>query len=232
MQNKKSQPGSGPNRQWLNADLQLPVIVDSSTMDWQPSPSTTVWRKRLHLSGPIEAGLVTSVVRYEVGSSFHPHEHPDGEEIFVLEGVFSDEHGDWPAGTYLLNPEGFRHAPFSNDGCVLFVKLRQYSGVREHLCLRTDSVPWQATETARRSVKTLYQSPDFAESMQLERWDPSDTTQTIDNDGGLELFVLAGRLDRPQGPLGRGTWLRFPVGEPVCFTTASGCEFYLKRGHL
>ena len=52
----------------------------------------------------------------------------------MLDGVFSDEHGDWPAGSYLLNPEGFRHAPFSREGCLLFVKLRQFPGLdRNHV---------------------------------------------------------------------------------------------------
>ena len=110
----------------LNGDIGVRACMDTASMTWQPSPSGTVWRKRLHLVGGAESGQVTSVVRYEPGSSFPAHDHPDGEEILVLEGVFSDEHGDWPAGTYLLNPEGFRHAPFSREGCRLFVKLRQY----------------------------------------------------------------------------------------------------------
>ena len=80
-------------------------------MEGQPSPSGAVLRKRLHLVGPPESGQVTSVVRYQPGATFPEHGHPEGEEILVLDGTFSDEHGDWPAGTYLLNPEGFHHAP-------------------------------------------------------------------------------------------------------------------------
>ena len=102
--------------QSINGDLAVRVAVDTAAMEWTASSSGTVWRKRVHLVGPAESGQVTSVVRYEPSSTFHGHHHPDGEEILVLDGVFSDEHGDWPAGTYLLNPEGFRHAPFSRDG--------------------------------------------------------------------------------------------------------------------
>ena len=83
----------------INGDLSARVAVDTAAMDWTPSPSGTVWRKRVHLVGPPESGQVTSVVRYEPSSDFHVHEHPDGEEILVLDGVFSDDHGDWPAGT-------------------------------------------------------------------------------------------------------------------------------------
>src|SRR5690348_18389476 len=93
----------------IHGDLSVRVVVHTSSMAWNASPSSTVWRKRLHLVGPAESGQVTSVVRYQERSQFPPHPHPDGEEILVLAGVFSDEHGDWPAGSYLLNPEGFRH---------------------------------------------------------------------------------------------------------------------------
>lgn len=109
----------------INGDLSRRVSVDTERLPWTPSPSGSVWRKRVHRVGPAESGQVTSIVRYEAGSRFPAHDHPEGEEILVLDGVFSDDHGDWPAGTYLLNPEGFRHAPFSREGCVLFVKLRQ-----------------------------------------------------------------------------------------------------------
>jgi hypothetical protein len=157
--------------QTINGDLAARVAVDTAAMEWTPSPSGTVWRKRVHLVGPVESGQVTSVVHYEPRSTFHGHDHPDGEEILVLDGVFSDEHGDWPAGTYLLNPEGFRHAPFSREGCVLFVKLRQFPGrTRAHVVTRTDTVAWQPTARAGVAVRPLYSQAGFADSMRLERW--------------------------------------------------------------
>src|SRR5215470_15745597 len=146
----------------INGDLSVRVAIDTAAMDWSPSPSGSVWRKRVHLVGPSESGQVTSVVRYEPRSTFHVHDHPDGEEILVLDGVFSDEHGNWPAGTYLLNPEGFRHAPFSRGGCVLFVKLRQFPGrSREHLAITIDSVPWQPGARPGTDVRFLYSQAGF-----------------------------------------------------------------------
>jgi hypothetical protein len=67
----------------------------------------------------------------------------------VLQGVFSDELGDWPAGTFLLNPEGFQHAPFSKPGCMLFVKLRQFPGrERRHVVVDTRRLAWEASAIA------------------------------------------------------------------------------------
>ena len=128
----------------LNADFSRPAAMDTARMDWQASPSPTVWRKRLDLVDG-EFSRVTSVVRYDPNSAFHEHGHPQGEEILVLDGVFSDEHGDYPVGTFLLNPAGFRHAPFSQDGCVLFVKLCQFAGAgRDHVVVDTRQGDWQA----------------------------------------------------------------------------------------
>jgi ChrR-like protein with cupin domain len=44
----------------------------------------------------------------------------------VLEGVFQDEHGDYPTGTYVRNPPTSSHTPASEAGCTIFVKLWQF----------------------------------------------------------------------------------------------------------
>ena len=157
----------------INGNLSVRAVADTTLMKWASSPSGSVWRKRVHLVGPPESGQVTSVVRYEPASRFPAHDHPAGEEILVLEGVFSDEHGDWPAGTFLLNPEGFRHAPFSESGCVLFVKLRQFPGrQRRHVVVDTHKLAWVPSSIPSVAHKPLYQQAGFSDLMCLERWEP------------------------------------------------------------
>jgi anti-sigma factor ChrR (cupin superfamily) len=215
----------------INGDLSVRVAVDTAAMQWTPSPSRTVWRKRVHLVGPVESGQVTSVVRYEPNSIFHAHEHPDGEEILVLDGVFSDEHGDWGAGTYLLNPEGFRHAPFSREGCVLFVKLRQYPGrAREHVVAVTQTMPWQTGDRDGVGVRPLYSQPGFADTVRLERWAPGASAGRRTYVHGAELFVLRGAFEDEQGRFGERAWLRLPPGGSHTPLTAGGCELYIKEG--
>ena len=218
----------------LNGDLGVRVAVDTAAMEWTASPSGTVWRKRVHLVGPAESGQVTSVVRYEPRSTFHAHAHPDGEEILVLEGVFSDEHGDWPVGTYLLNPEGFRHAPFSREGCVIFVKLRQYPGrTRRHIVTVSVELPWQATRLAGVDVRPLYSQPEFVDTTRLERWAPGTALGRVEYANGAELFVLSGAFTDEGGQFAAGAWIRMPKGSahsPVA--GQSGCELYIKEGGL
>jgi anti-sigma factor ChrR (cupin superfamily) len=192
-----------------------------------------VVRKRVHLVGPAEKGQVTSVVRYEAGSTFPAHDHPDGEEIFVLEGVFSDERGDWPAGTYLLNPEGFRHAPFSRPGCVLFVKLRQFPGRnRKGVAIATPGLLWQPGTSPGIEIKPLYSQDGFTDSTRLERWVAGTERGRVSYPAGAELFVLDGELEDETGRFGAGAWLRFPVGSRHAPTTTGGCVLYIKEGGL
>ncbi|MEM1263124.1 MAG: cupin domain-containing protein [Pseudomonadota bacterium] len=198
-------------------------------MDWASSPSGTVFRKRVHLVGPPEAGQVTSLVRYAPEASFPAHDHPEGEEILVLDGVFSDEHGDWPAGTYLLNPEGFRHAPFSAAGCLLFVKLRQFPGQdREHHVTQTQNQRWQRTDTDGVEQMNLYTQSGFTDTMQLKRWAPDSELPVLRYDNGVEYFVVAGSFADEHGDYNLHSWLRLPPGSSHRPRTVTGCTVYVK----
>lgn len=127
----------------LNMDFSQRIVIDNRDREWVPSPRPGVWRKPLAREDA-ERGHATSIVRYDPGSKFHAHDHPLGEEILVLSGTFSDETGDYPAGTYFRNPEGFRHAPFSEEGCELLVKLHHFQDDDSaHVVIDTLTTPFQ-----------------------------------------------------------------------------------------
>jgi anti-sigma factor ChrR (cupin superfamily) len=215
----------------LNGDLGERVVVDTADMDWSASPSASVWRKRLHRVGPAESGQVTSVVRYEPDSSFPPHDHPDGEEILVLRGIFSDEAGDWRAGSYLLNPEGFRHAPFSRKGCIILVKLRQAPGLgRRHVQLQSRDLVWEATDLTGVRSKALYSQEGFSDRMRLEAWGAETGAIRRSWPQGVEIFVVRGELRDENGVYREGTWLRLPEGSSQYSASDRGCELYIKEG--
>jgi hypothetical protein len=215
----------------IHGDLSVRVVVDTKSLPWTASPSATVWRKRLHLVGPAESGQVTSLVRFEENSKFHPHDHPEGEEILVLEGVFSDEYGDWPAGSYLLNPEGFRHAPFSRDGCLLFVKLRQFPGRdRLHVAASTEAISWQSSQG--HATKQLYAQAGYGDTTRLERWPAGSLLGYLDYPNGAELFVLSGAFQDEYGTYDKHTWVRLPARWRHRPKSTDGCELYIKEGGL
>lgn len=216
----------------LNTDFSKRVEMNVDAMEWLASPSRTVWRKRFDLMDG-EYGRVTSVVRYDPDSSFPAHDHPEGEEILVLEGTFSDEHGDYPAGTYLLNPPGFRHAPFSREGCTLFVKLYQYGGDgREHHIIDTNAGTWQPTGLDGVSKQPLYEHPDHPERVALFRLAPGASVPRHDHPGGEEVYVIDGSIEDEHGGCATGTWLRMPPGSVHEPFSKEGCTLYVKAGHL
>ena len=173
----------------LNADLSKRVAVATAAMPWSPSPSPSVWRKRVHRAGPAESGQVTSVVRYDAGSDFPVHEHPDGEEILVLDGVFQDEHGDFSAGSYIRNPPQSRHTPGSDEGCVILVKLWQFDlADRTHVRIDTNKMA-AVPDRDRPGVAVTPLFADGRETVRLERWD-AGAVVAPDTDGGAEVFVL------------------------------------------
>lgn len=68
-------------------------------------------------------GEHSALVRWQPGTVFNAHRHWGGEEIYVLDGVFEDEFGRYPKGTWLRNPHMSQHAPFSQESCTIFVKV-------------------------------------------------------------------------------------------------------------
>ncbi len=222
----------------LRADPSILEIVHTDALPWVPSPSPGVERKRLSLSGPAEAGRVTSIVRYLPGSRFPAHPHPDGEEILVLRGVFSDERGDHPEGTFLLNPEGYAHAPYSVEGCELLVRLRQYPGRgRTQVRVDTRTAPWEPVDLGdgpRPDVARLqlYAEPEHPETMHLLRIDAGASIPTVAMPGGEELYVLEGTLADEHGAYRAGTWVRYPPGARHTPRTSTGCRVLVKKGHL
>ena len=215
----------------LNAELSVRLAIDTDAMAFTPSPGGHVLRKRLHRVGPAEAGQVTSIVQYQPGAQFPAHDHPEGEEILVLDGIFSDEHGDWPAGTYLLNPEGFRHSPFSKDGCLLFVKLRQFPGRdRQHIALQTRDEAWRPSVRKTCSWKKLYAQEPYTDFMRLERWDSPQEMGQLNFPQGAELLVLEGGFADGQGHYPVHAWLRIPAGGTLTPVSDAPCEVYIKEG--
>ncbi|GAB4390970.1 MAG: cupin domain-containing protein [Kiloniellaceae bacterium] len=220
----------------LNADFSRPARMSTAEMNWQASPSPTVWRKRLDLVDG-EFSRVTSVVRYDADSAFHQHGHPQGEEILVLDGVFSDEHGDYPAGTFLLNPAGFNHAPFSKEGCIIFVKLCQFPGQgRDHVVIDSNAAEWQAAAPGVEELP-LYSDDHYPEDIRLLRLSagaavPPALLSPETAPKGLEIFVIAGELADGEERAAAGAWIREPRGVSHPFAATAETTIYLKRNHL
>ena len=185
----------------LNSDLNTRAIMHGADLPWIPSPQTGVERRPLYRVGG-EQARATSLVRYALGSSFSAHIHSGGEEFLVLQGVFEDEHGSYPVGTYVRNPPGSRHSPAAGIGCMIFVRLRQFHiHDQEHLI----------THLQAQGNQVLFESEH--ERVWVQDMPPS-SYRKLANLRGLEIFVLEGELTFDDQPLKHLDWIRLPAGDP------------------
>ncbi|MCR9277862.1 MAG: cupin domain-containing protein [Pseudomonadaceae bacterium] len=215
----------------MNGNFLEPAAAHHSDADWIASPMAGVHRHPLDRIGA-EVARATSIVRYAPGSAFSPHVHTGGEEFLVLEGVFQDEHGDYPAGTYVRNPPQSSHTPGAEPGCVIFVKLWQFEP-SDRTFVRTDinKIPAMPDPT-RAGVSVAGLFDDGREHVSIEHWS-ANSIVTLSADFGIELFVINGSFEFSDDAFENWSWLRLPEGGSASVTTGErGARVWIKRNHL
>ena len=214
----------------INADFDQPVVMRPEEMKWVLSPLPGVERKMLDRVGE-EVARATSLVRYAPGSFFDPHVHGGGEEFLVIEGVFSDEHGDFPAGTYVRNPIGTRHKPHSRDGCIILVKLHQFDPADiAHFSVHMDDLDLE--DGGAPGVEFAWLHDFEGESVKIVRLAAGSSYPLHSHDGGSETFILQGSLTDEHGHYPAGSWERTPPGWCHQPYSEKGCLAWVKTGHL
>ncbi len=215
----------------LNADFTKRVVVHPDEVEWLSSPMPGVDRRMLDRIGG-EVARATTIVRYAPQSKFSSHVHTGGEEFIVLDGVFQDEHGDFPVGSYIRNPPTSSHTPGSESGCTIFVKLWQFDPEdRTQIMInmnKTEPVP--AAQRPGVSVVPLYR--DDLETVRMETWGP-DAVVEMDLPEGAEFLVLEGSFVEGADRLRSHSWLRVPQGGVLnAVAGPSGAKVWMKLRHL
>ncbi|MFK3991483.1 MULTISPECIES: cupin domain-containing protein [unclassified Psychrobacter] len=214
----------------INADFTRRAALITEQHQWIKSPQNGVERVMLDRVGA-EKARATSLVRYAPNSYFPHHLHPGGEEILVLSGTFSADDKHYPAGWYLRNPPTSGHKPYSDEGTVIFVKLRQMPADEPHyVAIDTkDKAHWQ--QQGSRDVCPLFSGDN--EQVSLQRIKAGELLFNEAVCGGAEILVLAGELIDEGQVYQRGGWIRLPAGEHAQIQAGSeGATVYLKTGHL
>ncbi|KZN12312.1 cupin domain-containing protein [Marinomonas sp. TW1] len=210
----------------LNMDFAQTVVIDTNQEEWIGSPMTGVFRKPLARE-EAERGHATSIVQYQPKSVFRPHPHPLGEEILVLSGVFSDETGDFKAGSYFRNPPGTSHAPHSGEGCLLLVKLHQFHPSDLNRVSLDAANIWNQKDS---SILPLYQYGE--ERVYLIRMLGENTLTTLALSKAVEVFVISGQANYGEHTLSAGVWFREPSFSPKDWRVDGECFIWLKTGHF
>ena len=215
----------------LHADMNHKAVVHAAQLDWLASPIHGVERRMLHRLGD-EVAQATSIVRYAPGSQFSAHTHSGGEEFLVLEGVFQDEHGDYPAGSYIRNPPLSRHIPGSEKGCTIFVKLWQFDPLdRQHVVVHTEQMA-RVADAKRPGVRVSPLFMDAHEDVRLEEWAPHTLIELPLPKGG-EFLLLQGDFIEGGESFTTHSWLRLPPGSHLSAQTDKhGAKLWVKLHHL
>ncbi len=215
----------------VNAEFSQRVLLHGAQMPWVDSPIAGVQRRMLDRIGD-EVARATSIVRYAPGSQFSPHTHSGGEEFIVLEGVFSDEHGDFPAGCYVRNPPGSRHTPRSAEGCVIFVKLWQFDAADRTAVIIDMNKIGRVRDPERVGIAVSPLFEDERETVELRHYQPHASSAEVFADGA-ELLVLRGSLDADGEALQPMSWLRVPRGGQLSSVAGpDGVRVWVKTRHL
>jgi len=97
-------------------------LVKTNTSEWKPLVEKNVNTKGIYVI-PLrrnETGRAPSfMLKFEAGSSYPYHNHPAGEELFVLEGSCFINETKIEKGDYLYTPPGAKHSVRSETGCIL-----------------------------------------------------------------------------------------------------------------
>jgi anti-sigma factor ChrR (cupin superfamily) len=216
----------------LNADFDQRVVIRPEDYQWVPSPMPGVERMMLDRIGD-EVARATSIVRYAPYSQFSSHTHDGGEEIFVLDGVFADEHQPYPQGSYLRNPIGTSHTPnIGKEGATIFVKLHQFNERdTEQKAINTTQQMWHPGLVDGLTVMPLHEYE--GEHVALVKWAPNTQFKAHQHWSGEEILVIAGTFYDEHGSYPAGTWLRSPhMSQHTPFTKEDGALIYVKTGHL
>jgi hypothetical protein len=213
----------------LNMDYAQRLVIPTRQVNWQPSPMSGVMRKRMAYE-KVESGHATSIVEFRAGSSFRSHGHPGGEEILVLKGAFSDQFGDYPAGHYLRNPDGFSHAPFSNEGCIILVKLNHFDAGDED-AVRVDT-GHAGFSWVKEGIERLPLHEYRNERTQILHLKKGASYLQPAVEGEIEGFILEGEIDNDGTRLTQGTWFRNPGLVAESWYAQEDTRVFLKTGHL
>jgi len=95
--------------------------MDLAAIPWRTTRYPGV---RVHFySHDKQSGRTVALIAMAPGHGYPRHRHRGAEEVFVVQGGYRDELGEYRAGGYVRYEDGTMHSPVAVEGdedCVLF----------------------------------------------------------------------------------------------------------------
>ena len=219
----------------VNADPTQCAVVNTNEIPWEPTDYPGVSRKVLEFVNDPRKGRETSLLRFERGARMPAETLTDRLDILVIEGIYSDGHGEHGPHTFIRNPPGFHHAPASKDGCVIYAKwrvpIRPDAG--ERIVIDAKTAQWMAFPHRGADVLHLYPNKDGIETSRIGNVHPNRRLPSHDHSIGEETLVLEGVLKDEYASYSQGFWFRMPCGMPHApYTEGENCKMLIREGDL
>ncbi len=218
----------------INADPNAVIVIQTNNLPWEATEHPGVWQKVLERVNDPKKGRETSIVKFDANTKLPTEVLAQRQDILVVAGTYSDEHGDYGVHTFIRNQAGFRHTPSSRSGCVLFVKRRvHFRDETERIVIDPKNAKWVDFPHRSASVLHLYRDAHGIETARIGVMGPNGNIPTHDHAMGEESFTLEGCLKDEKYSFDAGTWFRFPIGVPhTPFTKDAGCKMLIREGDL
>ncbi len=204
----------------MNDNYETRVLINTNDLEWENTQNKGIYKKLLSKKEDEE----TSILKIEENSKLNNNSKINSVEIFVLEGIYKNEFGEFKSGTYLNLPNENEAFVSSNTGCVIFRKENCDKGV-ENIIIDTNSTPWL------KGQGNLEVMPLFTQTA-LVKWPQNERFIPHKHWGGEEIFVLKGRFMDEHGIYPKGSWIRSPHLSTHFPFVEEETIIFVKTGHL
>ena len=204
----------------MNSDYEQKALIDTNTIQWQETQVKNVFKKILAIKDKEE----TSFIKLNEGSVLNQEQKINSVEIFVLEGTYINEYGEYPQGTYLRLPEENEALVKSDKDCVIFRKTNFFTD-KQKIIIDTNATLWLQGQ-GNLEVMPLY------EQTALVKWPKGERFIPHKHWGGEEIIVLKGVFMDEYGEYPKGSWIRSPhLSEHFPYVNEETIIF-VKTGHM
>ncbi len=204
----------------MNDNYETRALINTNDLEWENTQNKGIYKKLLSK----KENEKTSILKIEENSKLNNDSKINSVEIFVLEGVYKNEFGEFKSGTYLNLPNENEAFVTSSSGCVIFRKENCDKGI-ENIIIDTNSTPWLKGQ-GNLEVMPLYTQTALVKWPQNERFIPHKHW------GGEEIFVLKGRFMDEYGIYPESSWIRSPHLSTHFPFVEEETIIFVKTGHL
>lgn len=204
----------------MNDNYEQRALINTKDVIWAETSNKGVFKKQLSLKKDEE----TYLLKIEKNSKLNMENKINSVEIFVLEGTYVNEFGEFKSGTYLKLPLENEFFVSSIDDCIIFRKINHFKD-NEKIIIDTNLSSWLQGHGNLQVIP-------LSEQTALVKWPKNEKFIPHKHWGGEEIFVLKGRFMDEYGIYPKACWIRSPHLSQHFPYVEEETIIFVKTGHL